>query len=242
MSNPNENAPDPGKMLNVYMVDYLKKQGFTQTAEIFQQEAGLVDCTPRIDIPESFIFEWWYVFWDVFFARNENMVRYASPEAIDYVKFSKERKMNNPQKNASQQTSERQYHSSTAPGAPYTPQHDFHMRSNIVMKGKVVPTGVPNAAGRYVGSPQPGGPVRYHPPTPTGAPMTPTSPSPMNEVMSNNLQGATPDEHYTSRNPIEMSGNMYARAGQRGQPMQYGAPTWKMNPGAYRGVRPGLVL
>ena len=64
------------------MHDYMVKNNFTQSAEIFFQEAGVPSDAVPIDAPGGFIFEWWSVFWDVFSARANKQ---ASKDAVLYV-------------------------------------------------------------------------------------------------------------------------------------------------------------
>ncbi len=79
----------------MYVLDYLRKRGLTQTAAVFQSEAKLTDgtlgavCAARgvspgadsallclrcaaIDAPGGFLLEWWSVFWEVFIARSND--------------------------------------------------------------------------------------------------------------------------------------------------------------------------
>ncbi|GAC97873.1 hypothetical protein PHSY_005461 [Pseudozyma hubeiensis SY62] len=62
---------DGDQMLHIYVCDYLRKRGFDQAAQALRHEAGL---DPQhkvpIDAPQSLLFEWWVLFWDIFASRS----------------------------------------------------------------------------------------------------------------------------------------------------------------------------
>ncbi|CDS01753.1 hypothetical protein [Sporisorium scitamineum] len=59
------------QMLHVYVCDYLRKRGYSQAALALRLEAGLEpDRKVPIDAPQSLLFEWWVVFWEVFASRS----------------------------------------------------------------------------------------------------------------------------------------------------------------------------
>lgn len=59
------------QMLHIYVCDYLRKRGFSQAALALRLEAGLEpERQVPIDAPQSLLFEWWVVFWDVFASRS----------------------------------------------------------------------------------------------------------------------------------------------------------------------------
>ncbi|MFS7932987.1 putative transcription factor interactor and regulator LisH family [Helianthus anomalus] len=56
---------DCQEMLHVYMLDYLKKRGMNQTAEIFAKEARITDPRSGGNGGDGFFLsDWWAVFWD----------------------------------------------------------------------------------------------------------------------------------------------------------------------------------
>ncbi|KAJ9476029.1 LisH domain-containing protein [Pseudozyma hubeiensis] len=61
---------DGDQMLHIYVCDYLRKRGFDQAAQALRHEAGL---DPQrkvpIDAPQSLLFEWWVIFWEVYASR-----------------------------------------------------------------------------------------------------------------------------------------------------------------------------
>lgn len=88
-------AVNSKQLLNAYVYDFLIKNKLSQTAKIFVNEAELPvikndksnknsplisnPSTPKdnlptlsmvMDTPQSFLFEWWQIFWDVFQAKN----------------------------------------------------------------------------------------------------------------------------------------------------------------------------
>ncbi|SPO29180.1 uncharacterized protein UTRI_06129 [Ustilago trichophora] len=59
------------QMLHIYICDYLRKRGFSQAALALRLEAGLEpERQVPIDAPQSLLFEWWVVFWEVFASRS----------------------------------------------------------------------------------------------------------------------------------------------------------------------------
>ncbi|CBQ70149.1 conserved hypothetical protein [Sporisorium reilianum SRZ2] len=59
------------QMLHIYVCDYLRKRGYSQAALALRLEAGLEpDRRVPIDAPQSLLFEWWVVFWEVFASRS----------------------------------------------------------------------------------------------------------------------------------------------------------------------------
>ncbi|KAI9121601.1 hypothetical protein K1719_008634 [Acacia pycnantha] len=61
---------DPDKMLQLYILDYMKRRGMDTTAEIFQKESDVIDASVVIRSPEGFLHEWWSVFYDIYAPRN----------------------------------------------------------------------------------------------------------------------------------------------------------------------------
>ncbi|KAK4774961.1 hypothetical protein SAY86_009896 [Trapa natans] len=61
---------EAGKMLDVYIHDYLVKRNLKATAQAFQTEGKVSSDPVAIDAPGGFLFEWWSVFWDIFIART----------------------------------------------------------------------------------------------------------------------------------------------------------------------------
>jgi len=73
-----------GMMLEVYILDYLRKKKLHAAAAAFQTEAEVPDTPPGVDAPTGFLCEWWSVFWEIFNAKaNPSM---ASDAANAYVK------------------------------------------------------------------------------------------------------------------------------------------------------------
>ncbi|CAK8563345.1 unnamed protein product [Lathyrus sativus] len=70
------------KMLDAYIYDYLMKNQLYETARIFHDEASVV---PNIAsyAPDSFLFEWWSVFWELFMAKRGLS---QSESAVSYLK------------------------------------------------------------------------------------------------------------------------------------------------------------
>ncbi|KAJ3342473.1 hypothetical protein HDU93_002232 [Gonapodya sp. JEL0774] len=64
---------DPDKesrrILEIYILDYLSKRRYNAAARAFSEEAGLGGAVPPQDLPESFLYEWWSIFWEVHEAR-----------------------------------------------------------------------------------------------------------------------------------------------------------------------------
>eukprot|EP00357_Protocruzia_adherens_P012033 CAMPEP_0114999866 /NCGR_PEP_ID=MMETSP0216-20121206/16406_1 /TAXON_ID=223996 /ORGANISM="Protocruzia adherens, Strain Boccale" /LENGTH=449 /DNA_ID=CAMNT_0002364833 /DNA_START=107 /DNA_END=1456 /DNA_ORIENTATION=- len=57
---------DPEGTLKLFIHDYLKKYDFTDTATLFKSESQIISDIVPVDSPQSFLNEWWQVFWDVF--------------------------------------------------------------------------------------------------------------------------------------------------------------------------------
>jgi len=68
--------------LNAYILDHLRKQNLTASAEAFSKEANVPGDSVLIDAPGGFLFEWWSVFWDILSARTKKP---ASESARSYV-------------------------------------------------------------------------------------------------------------------------------------------------------------
>ncbi|CAK9176171.1 unnamed protein product, partial [Ilex paraguariensis] len=60
---------DPQKMLDLYILDYMKRNNMHETAEIFANEAGVPPNPAVLSSPEGFLTEWWSVFWEVYSSR-----------------------------------------------------------------------------------------------------------------------------------------------------------------------------
>ncbi|KAE9601854.1 putative transcription factor WD40-like family [Lupinus albus] len=71
------------KMLDVYIYNYLMKRQLHTSASVFQAEANVPTESVAIDAPNSFLFEWWSVFWDLFIARTDQK---HSEAAAFYIK------------------------------------------------------------------------------------------------------------------------------------------------------------
>ncbi|KAI7736235.1 hypothetical protein M8C21_022685 [Ambrosia artemisiifolia] len=56
--------------LQVFMLDYIRKSGMNQTAEIFAREAGITDADCGLDVADGFLRDWWGVFWDHFTSKT----------------------------------------------------------------------------------------------------------------------------------------------------------------------------
>lgn len=106
-------ANNPKQLLNTYIYDFLVKNKLPQTAKTFVNEAdissqeensGNSNTSPTspgflqyqkdnnlpivkvtMDAPQSFLFEWWQVFWDVFQAKNNN--KQSSQVAMQYYQL-----------------------------------------------------------------------------------------------------------------------------------------------------------
>lgn len=66
-------------MLDVHILDYLKKRNLHETASSFKQECKVSEKPRAIDAPSGFLFEWWTIFWDIYIARtNPAFSEYAS--------------------------------------------------------------------------------------------------------------------------------------------------------------------
>lgn len=106
-------AVNSKQLLNAYVYDFLIKNKLSQTAKIFINEAELPvikhdksnknsplisnPSTPKdnlpnlsmvMDTPQSFLFEWWQIFWDVFQAKNNvNNTNKNSQFALQYYQL-----------------------------------------------------------------------------------------------------------------------------------------------------------
>ncbi|XP_054800101.1 transcriptional corepressor LEUNIG-like isoform X2 [Prosopis cineraria] len=61
---------DPDKMLQLYILDYMKRRGMDKTAEIFQTESDVMNAPVVIQSREGFLHEWWSVFYDIYASRH----------------------------------------------------------------------------------------------------------------------------------------------------------------------------
>ncbi|XP_044491608.1 transcriptional corepressor LEUNIG_HOMOLOG-like isoform X3 [Mangifera indica] len=76
---------EAGKMLDVYIHDYLLKRKLHASAKAFMTEGKVATDPVAIDAPGGFLFEWWSVFWDIFIARtnakhSENAAAYIETQ------------------------------------------------------------------------------------------------------------------------------------------------------------------
>ncbi|XP_068655466.1 transcriptional corepressor LEUNIG_HOMOLOG-like isoform X2 [Aristolochia californica] len=62
---------DPSKLLDHYILDYMKKHSLHEAAATFKVEARLPSHGVAIDSPEGFLHDWWSIFYDVFVARDQ---------------------------------------------------------------------------------------------------------------------------------------------------------------------------
>ncbi|KAF1895752.1 hypothetical protein Lal_00037868 [Lupinus albus] len=75
---------DADKMLDVYILDYLVKNNLQTSANIFKTESNLPDRTPPIkNAPLGFLYEWWFVYWDIYLAKRFN--QHCSTSASAYI-------------------------------------------------------------------------------------------------------------------------------------------------------------
>ncbi|XP_019439569.1 PREDICTED: transcriptional corepressor LEUNIG-like isoform X1 [Lupinus angustifolius] len=91
------------KMLDVYIYNYLVKRQLHTSASVFQAEANVPTEFVAIDAPNSFLFEWWSVFWDIFIGRTDQK---HSEAAAFYIKS---------QQSKAQEMQKRQEHQSPIP-------------------------------------------------------------------------------------------------------------------------------
>ncbi|GAB4854153.1 hypothetical protein Ancab_022739 [Ancistrocladus abbreviatus] len=61
-----------GKMLDVYVYDYLVKRDLKASAQVFQAEAGVYSDLVAIDAPSGFLLNWWLVFCDMLTCGTNN--------------------------------------------------------------------------------------------------------------------------------------------------------------------------
>ncbi|CAL0302762.1 unnamed protein product [Lupinus luteus] len=86
---------DASKMLDVYIHDYLVKNKLHASANAFKTESNLPDRTPPIqNTPQGFLFEWWFVYWDIYLARRFN--QQCSASAVAYVETLKAKAIEGP--------------------------------------------------------------------------------------------------------------------------------------------------
>ncbi|KAL1923732.1 uncharacterized protein VTP21DRAFT_8712 [Calcarisporiella thermophila] len=71
--------------LQLYIYDYCVKHNFMAAANALKQDANIRDENVPFDMPQSFLFEWWSVFWDLFAAK---VTKTGSRDAQQYVDFS----------------------------------------------------------------------------------------------------------------------------------------------------------
>ncbi|CAJ0827369.1 5625_t:CDS:2 [Entrophospora sp. SA101] len=87
-----DNKNDEQRILFVYIYDFLKKNGATETAKVYLSEVditkhykpvdgangssaadndsnSLPDVELPVNAPEGFLYEWWNVFWDIYSAK-----------------------------------------------------------------------------------------------------------------------------------------------------------------------------
>lgn len=78
--------------LDWYIWDYLRKRDL-QCAALFKQEAKVPDRPSGVvvDTPLSFIYEWFLVFWEVYFARTHSV--HQSEAAVNYLEEQKRQRM-----------------------------------------------------------------------------------------------------------------------------------------------------
>ncbi|KAH1066077.1 hypothetical protein J1N35_031064 [Gossypium stocksii] len=73
MAEEEEDCWDAGKMLDLYLHDYLVKKNMHETAALFRDEAGISNRPVVIDSPEGFLQEWWSLFYEIFAARQTKL-------------------------------------------------------------------------------------------------------------------------------------------------------------------------
>lgn len=82
--------------LHVYIMDYLQKRNFTQSAGALAAEAGISEHTAvPVDAAQGLLFEWWTVFWEIFTAGQGG--KQGMPEAMLYVEAQTRQKLANQQ-------------------------------------------------------------------------------------------------------------------------------------------------
>lgn len=59
-------------MLDLYIVDYLSKRGFSASAQSLVNESNLQETKVPIDARQGLLYEWWTVFWELFSARHND--------------------------------------------------------------------------------------------------------------------------------------------------------------------------
>lgn len=76
-------------MLHIYVCDYLCKRGYSQAALALRSEAGLDPARKvPIDAPQSLLFEWWVVFWEIFASRSLDSTAIATTHSADATTYS----------------------------------------------------------------------------------------------------------------------------------------------------------
>ncbi|KAK9824419.1 hypothetical protein WJX72_010138 [[Myrmecia] bisecta] len=78
---------ETGQMLDVYILDYLKKRGLHASVSAFTKEVNIPNRALAIDAPSGFLFEWWSVFWDIFMARSTPSYSEAATNYVDTQKM-----------------------------------------------------------------------------------------------------------------------------------------------------------
>ncbi|XP_019450127.1 PREDICTED: transcriptional corepressor LEUNIG_HOMOLOG-like isoform X2 [Lupinus angustifolius] len=79
---------DADKMLDVYIHDYLLRNKLHKSANAFKTESKLPDRTPPIEnTPQGFLYEWWFVYWDIYLAKRFN--QQCSAPAAAYIETLK---------------------------------------------------------------------------------------------------------------------------------------------------------
>ncbi|KAJ1975916.1 hypothetical protein H4R35_002931 [Dimargaris xerosporica] len=87
-SNNAVNSVSADTALNAFIFDYLKKNNMTKAANAFRTETQLPpDTEPPINVPDSFLHEWWVVFWDLFLVGVQAT---GSPTAKAYLENQKQ--------------------------------------------------------------------------------------------------------------------------------------------------------
>lgn len=73
--------------LHLYIYDYCRKRNFQQSARAFAAEANIAqDQAVNVDIPAGFLSDWWGVFWDVYYAKNNDALASKDAQVYDQVR------------------------------------------------------------------------------------------------------------------------------------------------------------
>ncbi|KAJ1651909.1 hypothetical protein IWQ61_007633 [Dispira simplex] len=87
-------------LLNTFIHDYFKKKNYGQAAAALRAEAKLNnDVEAPISVPDSFLYEWWFVFWELF---TSNSNANANPLARSFLELQKQHNQANQQVRHSQ--------------------------------------------------------------------------------------------------------------------------------------------